>query len=310
MKIGEQRSAALRNGLAALCLGALVLSGCGGLGVGKDRSAEAELAKLRERNLELRREAAMRDVEAERLRQRVASLEQQLGSGRGTAPPPPRRAQGAPPRPTSVASVGEPDTAPIAEPAATGIDLLGEIEETDLEDPEPPMVVATAPPPAEAPAPPRPTVEQPPTPPPVEAPPVEAPQLEAPPGPGSADAQSLYDRGYTFFHQKRYAEAESSFRQYLQRFPGTALADNAQFWIGESRYARGDFASALTAFSETVERYPDGNKVPDALVKAGKCLEALGQGERAKDTYREVMKRFPDSVAALTAEEQLQALGR
>ena len=288
---------------------ALSLSACStGLGGAQPRSAESEIARLKEHNLELRRQAAMHEVEISRLRQQLAALEQELSatrqpvSTRSTSPSPT-----VPPPAASVPPAAESPSGPVTEPAATGLALLGDVEETDLEDPEPPTLVAEAPP-AER----NPDLHNPPAtsgaarPKTVEAP----PHVEAPPTASGDDAQTLYDRGYTLFHQKRYADAEKSFRQYLDRFPGTALADNAHFWIGESRYARGDFSSALRAFSETVELYPDGNKVPDALVKAGKCLEALGQRDRAMDTYREVIDRFGGSVAALTAEERLAALRR
>ncbi len=121
-------------------------------------------------------------------------------------------------------------------------------------------------------------------------------------------AQRLYDQGYTLYHQGRYAEAEADFRRFLQAWGTTDLADNAQYWIGESRYARKDFAGALAAFGETVERYPAGNKVPDAMLKAGQCFEAVADLSSALETYQEVVDRFPGSPAALRATARLDAL--
>ena len=139
----------------------------------------------------------------------------------------------------------------------------------------------------------------------------ETPPPVAPAGPAAADVdpQELYDRGYTLFHQKNYPLAESTFRRFLDQFPGSDLADNALFWIGESHYAQGDYSRALQAFAETVARFPQGNKIADALLKAGRCLEALGRLEEAVSTYREVLERFPGSVAATGAQERLGALG-
>lgn len=151
--------------------------------------------------------------------------------------------------------------------------------------------------------------EPPPPPPPATAAPATAP-TGGPAGnaPGE-DPQALYDRGYTLFHQKSYDLAEATFRSFLSRFPDSDLADNALFWIGESHYAKGDFAAALEAFASTVARFPQGNKVADALLKAGRCLEQLGRAGEAARTYREVTERFPGSAAATGAQERLQALG-
>ena len=120
----------------------------------------------------------------------------------------------------------------------------------------------------------------------------------------SDQAQELYDRGYTLYHQTRYVDAESGFRRFLQSYPRNDLSDNAQYWIGECRYARGDIRGALAAFQETVERYPDGNKVPDAILKLAGCLEELGAEEAAQARYDEVMRRFPNTAAATSAEER------
>lgn len=120
--------------------------------------------------------------------------------------------------------------------------------------------------------------------------------------------QALYDRGYTLYHQGHYADAEASFQRFLEANSASELADNAQYWIGECRYARDDLRGALEAFRRTVEIFPQGNKVADALLKAGQCLEGLGQKDDARSTYREVLRRFPGSAAGAVAEERLAKL--
>lgn len=138
------------------------------------------------------------------------------------------------------------------------------------------------------------------------------PTRPAPPAVGSAtdqDAlQALYDEGYTLFHQKQYDEAEARFRAFLASSGDSDLADNAHFWVGECRFARGDLRAALEAFTTVVDRYPRGNKVPDAMIKAGKTLESLGDREAARTTYLEVQSRFPGTAAAASAAELLAAL--
>ena len=137
---------------------------------------------------------------------------------------------------------------------------------------------------------------------------MEEPGGAVPTAPISSAAQAIYDRGYTLYHQGRYLDAEASFQRFLQEYSDTDLADNAQYWIGEARYARGDVPGSLAAFREVVARYPDGNKVPDALLKAGQSLERLGDSESARRSYREVLDSFPNSAAAAQAQQRLSAL--
>jgi tol-pal system protein YbgF len=263
-------------GCGLILVGVTMTWGCGSTLVGSS-APSTEVQELKSRVLELQRQVTVHRVELERLRRRIAELE-----GQPLPPPLP-----APPPSLRERLNDDPVPPPPPEPR---------IQENDLE----PVSYAPPPsPPSNPPAPPPPELSPPPS------RPVASESAEAP---VTAQAQALYDEGYTLYHQGRYLDAETRLRSFLQAHGDTELADNAQFWIGASRFARGDHNGALSAFLETVERYPNGNKVPDALYKAGQCLEALGDRERARYTYQEVLQRFPGSSAALNAEEELQNL--
>lgn len=155
------------------------------------------------------------------------------------------------------------------------------------------------------------------------APTIEASDLEPPPSPPTpapaaptpeADqavpvalpeaAQAVYDQGYSLYHQNRYLEAETSFQRFLQAWGDSELADNALFWIGASRLARGEADTALAAFREVTTRYPEGNKVPDALLKIAEISERAGDSEGAATAYRQILTFHPDSAAATIARDR------
>jgi tol-pal system protein YbgF len=263
----------------ALAVG-LSTTGCSGLMPEREPQPD-ELAEIKSRVLELQRTAAMAQVEIDRLRLQVAALESRLGAGE--APATAARTTAAPPTvplPTPPPPAGSPPASEVSS---------GAVEETDLEiEPAEPAVPPAEPPPPAAPA-------------------VPSGDLTAP---VSEAAQALYDRGYTLYHQGRYVDAEASFRRFLQAYPDTSLSDNAQYWIGESRFARSDFDGALAAFREAAHRYPGGNKVADSLLKAADCLQRLGDAESAQQTYDQVIARFPGSAAAAMAEERRGQLRR
>jgi len=243
-----------------------------------------DLSEMKERILELQEQAAVTEVEMDRLRAQVTKLEERLTGGMPTGAMEPGAVITEPPRsfqtPPPVSSNTEPS-----------------IEETDLE-PGPVLGSATG------------TVEDSGVTPTDEtlASSSASDQPSTTLQPVDPAAQALYDRGYTLYHQGKYLDAEASFQRFLQAYPSTELSDNAQFWIGESRYSRGDTRGALAAFREVLQKYPDGNKVPDALIKEGDCLEKLGDRDGARDRYEEVKRRFPDSGAAVMAEDRLASL--
>ncbi len=120
--------------------------------------------------------------------------------------------------------------------------------------------------------------------------------------------RELYDRALEQYLSQDYVEAELGFQRFLDAFPDSELSDNALYWIGECRFARGDNRGAMAAFQTMLHEFPLGNKVPDTLFKVGRTLERLGDTEGARRRFREVLRRFPDSDAAGRATESLSRL--
>jgi tol-pal system protein YbgF len=109
------------------------------------------------------------------------------------------------------------------------------------------------------------------------------------------DAQSLYQRGYGALLQKDYAGAEGAFRQLVAAHPNHPLASDAQYWLGETYYVRGQYKSAADAFLGGYQKYQAGQKAPDTLLKLGMSLAALGQKDAACSTFSELKTKFPQA---------------
>jgi len=107
------------------------------------------------------------------------------------------------------------------------------------------------------------------------------------------DAQSLYQQGYGALLQKDYAGAEGAFRQLLDAYPKDPLAGDAQYWIGETYYVRGQYKNAADAFLKGYKTYKSGQKAPDTLLKLGMALGALGQKDAACSTFNELKAKYP-----------------
>ena len=269
-------------GQLILCIVAgYLLTGCSSGYSSSPPDYSSDLAEMKERILELQEQATVADVEIKRLRQQVSTLESRFSGEVVTTEMAERVVvENAP----STGSLGTATPDPV---------VALEVEESDLEAEELVVETAALQPSEDSAAP---------------APQIESPAVTTTLAPVDSAGQALYDRGYTLYHQGRYLDAEATFQRFLQAHPLTELSDNAQFWIGESRYARGDIRGALAAFRETLQGYPNGNKVPDALIKEGDCLTSLGDRDGARERYEEVNRRFPSSAAAVMATERLAAL--
>ncbi len=73
---------------------------------------------------------------------------------------------------------------------------------------------------------------------------------------GAKDVKSsedeLYERAFEDLREGRYDEARGKFQKYLAQHPGSALAGDAQFWIGESFYLEKDYEKAILEFEKVI----------------------------------------------------------
>jgi len=129
--------------------------------------------------------------------------------------------------------------------------------------------------------------------------PREAPS--SPPVP-SLDPEKTYNDAYRIFKEGRYPESEVAFSDFLEQFPQSKLADDAQFWIGETFLKEGKTIEALFAFENVVQKYPQGNKVPDALLRQGICFKLLGEKDNARFILQQVLDKYPHSSVRYRSE--------
>jgi len=123
---------------------------------------------------------------------------------------------------------------------------------------------------------------------------------------GSVTPRTLYDAAYQDLTRGNHGLALLGFQEMLTKFPDSELADNAQYWIGETYYAQKDFPAALREFEKAVATYPKGDKVPAALLKSGFCQIETGDKSGARETFKKLQERFPQTEEARLAGTKLQ----
>jgi len=115
----------------------------------------------------------------------------------------------------------------------------------------------------------------------------------------SASAQ--YNSAFGLLRQADYPAAADAFRSFVQHYPNSSLAGNAQYWLGESYYARGQYADAAVAFAEGYRRYPKGPKAADTLLKLAMALGRANQKQNACIALSQLDHAFPHAASAVKA---------
>lgn len=124
-----------------------------------------------------------------------------------------------------------------------------------------------------------------------------APQAAAAPPPavpaGAAGGDQMYNDAMKKLQDGDNAGAERGFKAFLQSHPRHALAGNAQYWLGESYYARKDYQNAMTAFAEGYKTYKASPKGPDNLLKLGITLAVMGRKADACQVFAKFSQDYP-----------------
>ena len=123
--------------------------------------------------------------------------------------------------------------------------------------------------------------------------PAAAPSAAPSPGGAGGSADQLYDEAFKKLQEGDYAGAERGFRTFVQRNPQNKLAGNAQYWLGETYYARRDYQNAMTAFAEGYKAYKTSQKGPDNLLKLGITMAALNRKSDACAVFARFTQDYP-----------------
>lgn len=126
---------------------------------------------------------------------------------------------------------------------------------------------------------------------------------------GSASQQ--YNAAFGLVKEANYPAAEEALRSFVAQHPKDALAASAQYWLGETYYARGRYGEAATAFAEGYKNYPKGPKAPDDLLKLGMSLARANQKQNACVAFGQLDHDFPHPGSAIkeTATVEKKRLG-
>jgi tol-pal system protein YbgF len=139
---------------------------------------------------------------------------------------------------------------------------------------------------------------------------------------GTFGPQDIYQAAYIDFSKGSYPLAIAGFREFLRRYPEHELADNAQYWIGESQLSlarsygnagQNDrsvqaLEQAVQEFKKVIANYPRGDKAPAALYKEALTLIELKQPAVAQSRLQYLVDNFPQAEETPLARERLASL--
>ncbi|MCF6247277.1 MAG: tol-pal system protein YbgF [Desulfobacula sp.] len=126
--------------------------------------------------------------------------------------------------------------------------------------------------------------------------------------PGETDEQELYNLAKKMFDDGDKENARIQFENFINKYPESANADNARYWIADSFYVEKWYEKAILEYQEVLDNYPNSNKLAAARLKQGYAFAELGEIANARLILRELVKKHPDSNEAKYAKKKLKHL--
>ncbi|CAN7491941.1 tol-pal system protein YbgF [Massilia sp. LjRoot122] len=120
--------------------------------------------------------------------------------------------------------------------------------------------------------------------------------------------KSAYDSATALFQTGDYKGASAALQDFVRRYPDSAYAANAQYWLGNAYFALGDYKKAIAAQEVLTTTYSSSPKVPDAMLNIGSSYALLKDSKNAKKALQQLVSKYPESSAAKTAKDRLASL--
>lgn len=120
----------------------------------------------------------------------------------------------------------------------------------------------------------------------------------------SGDYETNYNAAIEMFQNHQHQQAIDIFYKLLEQNSKHPLADNCQYWIGESRFAQGKFYQALVEFNK-VFAYDAPDKQDDAQLMLGLTYMKLGEVNRAQSEFDWLVTCYGSSEYVQTAHRYL-----
>jgi tol-pal system protein YbgF len=105
-----------------------------------------------------------------------------------------------------------------------------------------------------------------------------------------------------------FAAAQTSFVNFMKRYPQSGYQTSSLFWLGNAQYALRNYRDAVTNFRNLVAAEPGHARAPEALLSMANCQVELKDIKSARKTLDDLVKTYPQSEAASVAKERLAKL--
>ncbi len=130
----------------------------------------------------------------------------------------------------------------------------------------------------------------------------------------SADEKLAYAK--TLYDDEDYEEAVNEFQAIVLQYPGNPVVDDAQYYLGMTRFQRNEYILAAYEFSKLVKNMPASEFVPQGQFMLAECYYQLSPHfsldqkytKKAIEEFQVFIDFFPSNEKVAEAERKINEL--
>ncbi|MDD5688141.1 MAG: tetratricopeptide repeat protein [Elusimicrobia bacterium] len=104
--------------------------------------------------------------------------------------------------------------------------------------------------------------------------------------------------GLVYYKKNDYDRTREYFINFVKRYGGTKIVDDAQYWLGMLHFKNKNFKKAAVSFTALVQNYPKSNYAAEGWLRLGDCYYELKKYKSARNSYRSILTKYSDSPQA------------
>ena len=114
----------------------------------------------------------------------------------------------------------------------------------------------------------------------------------------NTEAEQYYKKAYELRRATDYDSAIAEYEKVKSLSPNSKIAQNAQYWMGQSYFKARQLDAALSAFQELLDKYPASPIIPSTK----QMIEHVQQAKKNRALFEAVKKADVEQVKLLIAE--------
>ena len=105
--------------------------------------------------------------------------------------------------------------------------------------------------------------------------------------------------------QNKPDDAMAALQAWVKKYPDSTYQPNANYWLGQLYYNKGQKDDAAYYFATVVKKYPKSPKSAEALLKIGTIMKDKNQLDKAKAVWQQVIQLYPNTPSAKAAQKAI-----